>query len=70
MYIFCVSFAHEKVTDPHNLESACPAGVSPCLADGSLIVLLDGKEALLAPGTVSLGRKVDVSAANLPGACR
>eukprot|EP00752_Nemacystus_decipiens_P011750 g10427.t1 len=59
-----------EVKDPHNLESSCPAGVSPCLADGSLRVILDGEEALIAPGTVSLGRAVQVSAANLPGACR
>lgn len=59
-----------EVTDPHNLDSSCPAGVSPCLADGALTVVLDGVETLLAPGTVSLGQDVEVMAANLPGACR
>lgn len=59
-----------EVKDPHSLASSCPAGVSPCLADGSLSVVLDGQEALLAPGTVSLSPDVEVSAANLPGACR
>ena len=59
-----------EVADPHSLDSACPAGVSPCLADGALTVLLDGEESLLAPGTVVLGEDVEISAANLPGACR
>ena len=58
------------VKDPHNLDSSCPEGVSPCLADGALAVVLDGKETLLTPGTVNLGAAVEVSAANLPGACR
>ena len=59
-----------EVKHPHNLESSCPEGVSPCLADGSLAVTLDGGEALLAPGLISLGRDVEISAANLPGPCR
>ena len=59
-----------ETKDPHSLASSCPAGVSPCLADGSLRVLLDGEETLLAPGTVALGSDVEVSAVNLPGACR
>ncbi|CAN0133726.1 unnamed protein product [Ectocarpus fasciculatus] len=58
------------VTDPHSLDSACPVGVSPCLADGALTVQLDGKDALLAPGEVLLGPQVAISAVNLPGACR
>lgn len=44
--------------------------MSPCLADGALRVILDGEEALLAPGTVTLAAGVQVSAVNLPGACR
>lgn len=60
--------------DPHSLDSSCPAIdgklVSPCLADGSLSVVLDGVEALLAPGTATLGSGVVVDAVNLPGACR
>lgn len=66
-------FAHSIVIsakDPHNTLSACPPGVSPCLADGSLSVVLDGEEALVAPGTVSLGKDVVVSAVNIPGECR
>ncbi|CAM9581761.1 unnamed protein product, partial [Ectocarpus fasciculatus] len=59
-----------EVADPHSLDSSCPAGVSPCLADGALIVLVDGEEVLLSPGTISLGPDVEVSAVNLPGACR
>jgi len=59
-----------EVKDPHHLESSCPSGVSPCLADGSLSVTVDGEEALLAPGTISLGENVELSAANLPGSCR
>ncbi|CAM9484782.1 unnamed protein product, partial [Hapterophycus canaliculatus] len=59
-----------EVKDPHSLVSFCPAEVTPCLADGSLSVVLDGAESLLAPGSVSLSTNVRVSAANLPGACR
>lgn len=59
-----------EVEDPHNLESSCPAGVSPCVADGSLRVLVDGVEELSQPGTVFLAPDVQVSAVNLPGACR
>ena len=58
------------VKDPRNLNSACPTGVSPCLADGALAVTLDGEEGLLSPGTASLGPGLSVSAVNLPGACR
>lgn len=66
-------FAHSiviEVKDPHNLDSACESGVWPCLADGSLNVVLDGEEALRGPGAFSLGPGVEVLAANLPGACR
>lgn len=59
-----------EVTDPHSISSACPIGVSPCLADGALTVTLDGEESLLAPGTAVLGPGVSVSAVNLPGECR
>eukprot|EP00903_Cladosiphon_okamuranus_P010581 g10005.t1 len=59
-----------RVTDPHSLESSCPVGMSPCLADGALTVEIDGEEALRAPGTVQVGSGVAVSAVNLPGACR
>eukprot|EP00752_Nemacystus_decipiens_P014856 g13227.t1 len=59
-----------EVTNPHSLESACPAGVSPCLADGALSVFIDGSEELVQPGTVSVAQGVTVSAVNLPGECR
>ena len=59
-----------QVNDPHNLDSACPVGVAPCLAEGALSVKFDGEEALLAPGVVWLAPDVAVSAVNLPGACR
>lgn len=59
-----------QVTDPHSLESSCPVGMSPCLANGSLTVEIDGEESLLAPGTVEVGPGVAISAVNLPGACR
>lgn len=58
------------VKDPHSLDSSCSAEVSPCLADGSLRVVLDGEETLFGPGSVVLGEEVAVSAVNLPGACR
>ncbi|CAN0044628.1 unnamed protein product [Ectocarpus fasciculatus] len=59
-----------EAKNPHDIESSCPAGVSPCLADGSLRVMLDGKEELSAPGSVALADDVIVTAANLPGECR
>eukprot|EP00903_Cladosiphon_okamuranus_P019467 g17901.t1 len=59
-----------EVADPHSLESVCPAGVSPCLADGALRVSIDGSEELSRPGSVSVAPGVTVSAVNLPGACR
>ncbi|CAN0249910.1 unnamed protein product [Scytosiphon promiscuus] len=59
-----------EVTNPHTLESSCPEGVSPCLADGALTVEIDGSRVLLTPGTVSVGPEVAISAVNLPGACR
>ena len=46
--------------NPHGVETTCSMGVSPCLADGSLTVLLDGKEALAAPGTVSLASGIKI----------
>eukprot|EP00903_Cladosiphon_okamuranus_P022369 g20573.t1 len=58
------------VADPHSLDSECPEGVSPCLAEGALNVELDGEVALLGPGEVILGPGVAISAVNLPGACR
>ena len=59
-----------QVTNPQSLESSCPVGMSPCLADGALTVEIDGEETLLAPGTVDVGSGVAVSTVNLPGACR
>ena len=59
-----------QVTDPHSMDSACPVGVTPCLAEGALSVEVNGEEVLLAPGTVRLADDVAVSVVNLPGACR
>eukprot|EP00752_Nemacystus_decipiens_P015990 g14295.t1 len=59
-----------ELTTPHSLESTCPTGVSPCLADSALSVFVDGTEELLQPGTVPVAPGVIVSAVNLPGACR
>lgn len=58
------------VNHPHSLVSSCPSGMSTCLADGALRVVIDGEVVLAAPGTVSPGPGVEVSAVNLPGACR
>lgn len=34
------------INDPHNLDSECPEGSDrPCLTDGALTILVDGKEA-------------------------
>lgn len=55
------------VADPHILDNGCHDGVSPCLAEGALSVELDGEVALLAPGGVTLGPDVAISAVNLPG---
>lgn len=59
-----------QVTDPHTMDSACPVGVTPCLAEGALSVEIDGEEALLTPGALSLAPNVAISAINLPGECR
>lgn len=58
------------VVDPYTLDASCPAGVSPCLAEGSLSVQVDGEAVLVAPGTVTLASDVAVSAVNLPEPCR
>ena len=66
-------FPHSVVIstkDPHSIESSCPAGQSLCLADGSLGVVLDGEEALLAPGSIELAPGVRITAVNIPGECR
>ena len=59
-----------SVNSPHNMDSACPTGMPTCLADGALTVIIDGKDALASPGTAVAGPGVEVSAVNLPGACR
>lgn len=59
-----------SVTDPHSLDSYCPVAMSPCLAGGALSVEIDGESPLLAPGEVTLGPDMAISAVNLPGACR
>lgn len=59
-----------SVKEPHSLESACPTEISPCLADGSLNIVVDGEAALSAPGNVILAPGVEVTAVNIPGECR
>ena len=59
-----------SIADPHTMESSCPVGVSPCLADGALHVVADGEEVLLAPGEITLAPDIAIAAVNLPGACR
>ena len=59
-----------SVKNPHSLQSACPMEQSVCLADGALSVVLDGKEALVVPGTAMLAPGVEISAVNIPGECR
>lgn len=59
-----------SVNNPHSLDSACPSGMPTCLADGALTVVIDGGNALTTPGTAVAGPGVEVSAVNLPGACR
>ena len=59
-----------SVKDPHSLKSACPAGLSVCLADGALSVTVDGKEVLMAPGAADVAPGVKISAVNIPGQCR
>lgn len=59
-----------SIKDPHTINSSCPAGQTPCLADGSLGVVLDGEEALLAPESVELAPGVQITAVNIPGECR
>lgn len=58
------------VSNPHRLDSVCPSGMSTCLADGALIVLVDGEISLATPGIATPGLGVGISAVNLPGACR
>ena len=59
-----------SVVNPHILESSCPVGTDPCLADGALNVVVDGEDVLLAPGEVTVAPGVSIAAINLPGACR
>lgn len=58
------------VKDPHSMDSACHTEATPCLADASLNVVVDGEEALVAPGTVGAGPGIQVTAVNIPGECR
>lgn len=59
-----------SVSNPQSLDSSCPSGMSPCLADGALSVTIDGENALATPGSAVPGPGVGISAVNLPGACR
>lgn len=58
------------VVNPHRLESVCPIGTHPCLADGTLSVAVNGEEVLLAPGEVTVAPGVSIYAVKFPGACR
>lgn len=59
-----------SVIDPHSLDSSCPEGVSRCVAHGSLRVVADGEEILLAPGVVTLAPDIAIAGLNLHGECR
>ena len=59
-----------SVKNPHTQNSICPPGVSTCLADGSLRVVVDGEHVLLSPGTVEAAPGLLISAVNIPGECR
>lgn len=53
-----------------NAQTQCPGGENePCLADGALTVLLDGKP-MTRPGMQTLAPGLIVGAVNLPGECR
>ena len=58
------------VADPHSLESSCSVGMSQCLADGALRVVVDGADVLRAPGLAMVAPGVAIAAVNLPGECR
>ena len=58
------------VTNPHSLESSCRTGLSPCLADGALNVVADGKKIMHSPGELTVAPDIAIAAVNLPGACR
>lgn len=57
------------VGNPETLEAECPIGVSPCLGNGALRVILDGRS-VERPGETTLGRQVTFGAVNIPGECR
>lgn len=59
-----------SVNNPHVQDSVCLLNVSPCLADGSLNVVVDGEEVLLSPGELELAPGVELRAVNIPGECR
>ena len=59
-----------SVINPRSLESSCPVGTYPCLADGALHVTVDGEEVLLSPGEVTVAPDVSIAGVNLPGSCR
>ena len=59
-----------SVKDPHRMDSTCHDETTPCLADASLNVVINGEEALVAHGTVTVGPGVRVTAVNIPGECR
>lgn len=63
-----------EVKDPYSVATnGCPYGISPCLADGALRIIVDGKEAkdlLAVTRDVRVTEGIYLSAANLPAECR
>ena len=64
-----------EVKDPYTVDTGgCPMGVSPCLANGGLRAVVDGREMddLLhfSRNTRIAGGEISVSASNLPVECR
>ena len=63
-----------EVKDPYTIHTdGCPAGVSPCLADGGLRAVANGEDAehLLVPTRdVLVYDGIEISASNLPVECR
>lgn len=63
-----------EVRDPYTVDTApCPAGISPCLANGGLRAVVDGVEnqrMLTSLRRESVADGITVSASNLPVECR
>ena len=63
-----------EVKEPHTIDTqGCASDVSPCLADGGLVVSVDGElvDFLTGPtNDVKLPGGIELSSSNLPPACR